>query len=164
MSLPLHQNNVHQRNKVRALSRRRSTLISKVISAFNTINTNNTKITDINFNVNINEYFELILLHSITKPIHKRSTTDHLIISGYFKYLHDFITILEKQNDIQINDVLQTIANNLDFQEWKPNRIVIRNGEKGSKFYILLNGKVDVLIPQKKLYELSKEEYLNYLG
>ena len=40
----------------------------------------------------------------------------------------------------------------------------MRNGEKGNKFYIILSGTVDVIIPKKTQCNISKKEYLTYLA
>lgn len=117
----------------------------------------------VTFDIDIEEYFELCK-KSLSTPSSKKTEQDISLICGFFLYLKDFLSMLSRDSSNKKYEVMRNVAGNLEYEKWQSNRMIMRNGEKGKKFYIILQGKVDILIPKKVKVEMTKEEYLTYLA
>ena len=56
------------------------------------------------------------------------------------------IEFFKSKTDIRLSD-FSTICLNLEYEYYKKNQIVFDYGSYGNKFYIIIKGKVSVLIP-----------------
>jgi CRP-like cAMP-binding protein len=83
-------------------------------------------------------------------------------VMGYLKNMNDFVEILKRQNE-NYKETLINISYALQYVYLPEYKVLFRYGEKGDAFYIILKGRVNVIIPNQKEYILSKEEYIEYL-
>lgn len=60
-------------------------------------------------------------------------------------------------------DMLFNVASALKYEKVPSERIVIKCGEKGKKFYLLLRGRCSVLLPKEETVILTQEDYYNYI-
>jgi CRP-like cAMP-binding protein len=91
-----------------------------------------------------------------------RTPEDNRKVMAYLKNMNELLEILKRQNE-NCRELLNNISHALRYvslTEYKPS---FRYGEKGDAFYIILKGRINVIIPNQKEYLLSKEEYLEYL-
>ena len=125
-------------------------------------------------------------LFNICLPAFKklfREKTDIKFISLYLSNLKKFITLIKSINeDSNINSnqnqnnkhnldqkekylkLLKYVSENVLYEFFPSKRLVIRYGEAGNKFYIILNGLVSVLIPVKINLQLTFYEYCRYIA
>ena len=69
----------------------------------------------------------------------------------------------EKFIEIYINSLVSKLADNVEIQVYKKNNFVIKMNETGDNCYFLVSGTLSVLKPVEYHYELSYDEYLQYL-
>ena len=85
-------------------------------------------------------------------------------IVSYLKSLKSFMNIISKEkNRFSGEQLMEEISLHLRYEHVLKNNVIIKYGEKGEKFYIILKGKLSFLIPQLTKCYLNKEEYINYL-
>ena len=109
----------------------------------------------LSFEVSIDKYFTSII-QLLQKSQDERTPMDNQLISGYFTYLPDFYQIIKKQYCDKTKEILKKIASVMNFETQKANKLLFRPGDEGRKFYIILNGSVDVLIPKQKIEKIIK--------
>ena len=112
---------------------------------------------------NQNEFFNSIL-SIFKKHPYFRTDNENEIVLKYFLTLKEFYNILKKSYLENTNNHLLKIINYIEYNYFPKNRLVLRYGEKGRNFFIILNGKIDILIPREKKENLSIIEYYRYLG
>lgn len=117
----------------------------------------------LSFEVSVDKYFTSII-HLLQKPQDERTPMDNQLISGYFTYLPDFFQIIKKQYCDKTKEILKKIASVMSFEIQKGNKLLFRPGDEGRKFYIILNGSVDVLIPKQKIEKITLTQYYRYLA
>ena len=97
-----------------------------------------------------------------------RNKNETKIIASYLYLMPDFIKLLRRQeidkNEQDILKDLLNLAQSIAYQKCDKNTILMRFGDKGSTAYIILDGKVDVLIKSFKLMNVTKNDYLFYLA
>jgi len=91
-----------------------------------------------------------------------RSVVENRIIIDYLKTLSEFIKLLE-QNSSSLEELLFEISHSLTYERLQASNIVFQYGDKAKKFYIILKGKVAILLPEKITMSISQEEYYKYL-
>ena len=85
-------------------------------------------------------------------------------ITSYLKSLPNFMNIVSKEKNMKISEnLIEQISIHLRHEYIPKNNLVCRYGEKGEKFYIILKGKVNFLIPKPTKCYLNLEEYILYL-
>jgi CRP-like cAMP-binding protein len=62
-----------------------------------------------------------------------------------------------------IFDLLLKVANDFGYELFLPDQIVFKKGEIGDRFYIILRGRVSVLVAEENTINLSELEYISYL-
>ena len=102
-----------------------------------------------------NFVFEILL-----KDSNKRNSKEILIVADYLSKHYKYFIDLNK-NNIQIKvDKLVKICK---LEKFNPNDIIIFYGDIADKFYIVLEGKVSVYIPEFIHKEITLYEFLNIL-
>ena len=88
----------------------------------------------------------------LSKEKQKRTKQEIIILC---KFLSDNYEYFKKIRDLGEPNKLEKLVSVLDLNEYKKNKVIIRYGELGDKFYVLLKGSVGVYKPiyiQKKMY------------
>ena len=105
-------------------------------------------------------YSQEAIIELLSKDKTKRTKIDIRILSEYLSNKYDYFKKLKENSEYS---KLEKLVGVLNFEVFQPDEPIIRFGEEGDKFYILLNGKVNLyktVYPQK-LMTLS--EYLTYM-
>jgi len=113
-----------------------------------------------------------ICLPSFIKNIDERDKNDQILISIFLFQMKNFIklfkdnmvNISEKLDVIKFYDSLKYISSNIMYSKFNSNRLLMRFGEEGKKFYLLLKGEVAILIPIKKIVNITINEYKRYIA
>ena len=143
-------------------------LKSNLISEFN--KTKPDKFYNENYNID-NETLLTICMPSIIKNVENRDRNDQILISIYLYQIKKFINLfkdnmmnLNEKLDIKFYDSLRYISSNIMYSKFNNNRLLMRYGEEGKKFYILLKGDVAIFIPIKKIISITIHEYKRYIA
>ena len=91
-----------------------------------------------------------------------RSELELTLIVNYLKTLDNFIKIL-KNSELHLDTLLLKISVDIKCEKVSNNSIVVRYGEKGTKFFILLKGKVGILLIKENKLKLTYYEYILHL-
>jgi len=103
-----------------------------------------------------------IVLWCLVKP--QKNPIDYELIYDYLFFMREFTSLLKKQAQTNIKELINMVASYLEYQNFPEKKIICRFGDKGNKAFIILNGKVDILIKQKKNVNLEVENFLLYLA
>lgn len=112
-------------------------------------------------NIPKNKYLE-ICIHCLTKQT--RSLNDIQLINGFLFFMKEFVTLIKKQDESHLNDYLQLIAMYMGYEKLECNRILCKFGDKGKKAYIVLQGKIDILIKQVHKIRITEMDYFGYIA
>ena len=83
-------------------------------------------------------------------------------IIDYISSLESFINLLHEQGE-NFNEILTKSAMIMKHISKLKDEFVVKFGEKGEDFYIILNGIVGVFVPMIKEYYMTEEEFMLYL-
>ena len=117
----------------------------------------------LSFEASIETYF-ISITSILQKPIDDRTPMDIQLIAGYFTYLKEFHQILKKHYCEKTKEILKKIAGVMNYLYVPNNRLLFRVGDEGKRFFIVLAGCVDVVIPKPKIEKITIVEYFRYLA
>ena len=100
-------------------------------------------------------------LSCIKKTI--RSNKEDNIINFYLSQMTEFIQMIKTSTHENSNEILKIISRKINYLFYPANRVLFRFGEKGDKFFIVLKGKVNVLVPKDMTIMLTEDEYNDYV-
>lgn len=104
------------------------------------------------------------LIGSLQSKQGKRSKEELYIIS---KFLEKSMLInklrREKVADESIKKIIYQLSNNIKHEPFENQQMVFHQDDDGDKFYIILDGEVEILKDQEIQSTISFEEYLKYL-
>ena len=118
-----------------------------------------------------------ICLPSFNKLIKEKA--DIKFISLYLANLTKFITLLKNANEDNTNNpnqkqnitqkdkylkLLKYVSEHVSLETFLSKRLVMRFGELGSKFYIILHGVISILIPVKVNLQMTFFEFSKYIA
>jgi CRP-like cAMP-binding protein len=66
----------------------------------------------------------------------------------------------KSDNYIELINYLSIV---MKYEKFNKDKLVFKYGDIGDKFFVILNGKVSILLPKDEIMELSEEEYTIYL-
>ena len=102
-------------------------------------------------------------LDSLKIPPEERNR-DHIEdMLPYINTLTSFTNSLKQANLKDYNVTLREICQNMTLETIQKDRFVVKYGEKGNVFYIILNGSVSIIIVKNRKGYLSEEEYIDHL-
>ena len=103
------------------------------------------------------------ILKDILKHPYKKET-DIYILNTYLKSLKKFMSIIQSENShYDIEDLLSKISSNLSPLQVEQNNMLMRIGDTGDYFYIILSGAVGVLVTKTISINMSQEQYVQHL-
>ena len=100
---------------------------------------------------------------NIEKPKNNRNEIDKQNIYNYLFSLENLIKILKKFNNEKYKECLKNLCNIVDYEFYEKNTLLIKYGTFCEKFFLILKGKVELLIPIEKKINLYYKEYLKYI-
>ena len=119
----------------------------------------------------------LICLPSFKKIT--REKHDIKFISLYLSNLKKLTQLLKSLNEDSNNNnstkqnfdeknkyfkLLKYVAENMNYEKYSAKKMLMRYGDKGDKFYIVLHGLVSILIPIKLNMKMTFNEYCRYIA
>ena len=84
------------------------------------------------------------------------------VISGYLNSLKNFMLILKDPKE-SIQEVLDKLSSVMKLRKVKKHELILKEGERGQEFFLLLRGKISILTPKINEYYMTDEEYISYL-
>ena len=84
------------------------------------------------------------------------------VISGYLSSLKNFMLILKNPRE-STQEILDKLSSVMKLKKVKKHELILKEGEKGNEFYVLLRGKISVLTPKINEYYMTEEEFISYL-
>ena len=90
-----------------------------------------------------------------------RSSNELLILQCMLESFDSFIQSLKYAESYK--EILMNISLVLAYEEFNNNSLLFRFGESGDKFYIILKGKVSILLPKEFTASLDYFSYIKYL-
>ena len=118
-----------------------------------------------------------IALPSFKKII--KDDIDKKLISLYLTQMKKFVDLIKKvtsnNNENNINnteksqgddiyDLISNVSAHILYHYFPANRVLMRFGDEGEKFYMLLNGTVTIIVARKKSVNISLNEYFRYIA
>jgi len=105
-----------------------------------------------------------LCLFSLNYPPKERTDEHNQNIISYLKSLPSFMNIISKEQNMKLSEeLINQISKHLHHEYIPKNNIVCQYGEKGEKFYIILKGRVNFIVPKPIKCYLNFDEYMNYL-
>jgi CRP-like cAMP-binding protein len=95
----------------------------------------------------------------LNKPISERKTEK---IIKYIESLSPFMTLIQDEL-IKNSEHLQNTVKIFHYIKKLKNEIIVKEGDKGNEFFIILRGKVAILVFQPEYYNMTEEEYILHL-
>ena len=94
-----------------------------------------------------------------------KTEIETFIIKMYLKSLNNFMSVINesKDEDIDIDILLNRMSQDLKCEYYSKNSILMKIGEIGKTFYVILSGSVDILVPKESEVYMTKIEYIDYL-
>ena len=87
------------------------------------------------------------------------------VLNFYLKSLGNFISLIHSDEPMsELDKTLNTVNKYLRVNTYYKNKILFRTGDVGTKYYILLKGKVITLVPRKLVKTMTFDEYRNHLN
>ena len=102
-----------------------------------------------------------LINYIVSKPA--KNFNDIIILNTFLKQKENFMNLFKIDNGIDINLLLTKISSNLKLKTINKNFFVFHVGEEGNLFYIILKGKVSVLVPKQIKIHMSFEQYKIHL-
>ena len=122
-----------------------------------------------------------IVLPSFKKLL--KDEVDKKLISLYLTHMKKFINLLKKVSsnnngnnpnnnitneksarDDNFYELISNVSAYMLYHFFPANRVLMRFGDEGEKFYILLNGTVTIIVTRKKSVNISLNEYFRYIA
>ena len=95
----------------------------------------------------------------------QKDNTDIYILSHYLKILKNFMnSILQDQpDDFDYISLLKKISEDLKCEEYAKNTLMMKIGDIGKKFYVIISGSVSVLVPKIINVLMTRQQYIYHL-
>ena len=61
------------------------------------------------------------------------------------------------------NEILARIPNQVSLEKFEERSLLFRTGERGDKFYIVLKGRVAIIVASPKTVKMNYKSYIQYL-
>ena len=101
-----------------------------------------------------------LIIELLSKERHLRTLTEIKIIS---KYLSEKFEYFKKIKESGEKYKLEKIVSVLNLEKYSPNQYIIKYGQEGDKFYIILKGKIKVSKPIYVQKCITLKEYLDMM-
>ena len=107
------------------------------------------------------EHFQSLALTYFKK--HNRTYQENQVIISYLYNLSPFNQIVSDSAGKEGEEIIRNLSCVLKYEHVKKGNLVFNYGDNSDKFYLLLKGKVDMIVPNEEEVELSEVEYYLYL-
>ena len=120
--------------------------------------TSNNLILNLNLSLKKRNYNSDYIMELLQKEPMQRTKIENRILSEHLTEKYEFFKKFKKEPSI-----LEKLVSVLHFEIFKAKEIIIKFGEEGDKFYILLHGKVILYKPTYTEKRMTLKNYLLYL-
>ena len=93
-------------------------------------------------------------------PPKNRTLSNVKQIIPYINTLKSFIYTFKSENESKFPEMLNQLCQNMIYQNIVKDRFVVKFGERGNVFYVILKGKIAIVIVKYQKIELNEEEYI----
>ena len=93
-------------------------------------------------------------------PPKTRTNSQLKQIIPYINTLKSFIYTFKSENESKFSEMLNELCQNMIYQHINKDRFVVKFGERGNVFYVILKGKIAIVIVKYQKIELNEEEYI----
>lgn len=105
-----------------------------------------------------------IIIYILLKPL--KNPNDLFILKIFLSDLEEFKRLFLSNDDSSTSnsdELLTRIGFHLKYEKQSKNKVLMRFGDKGDKYYIILSGEVAILIPHEEDIHLNIIDYMKYL-
>ena len=92
-----------------------------------------------------------------------RTFEENQIVIEFLKNLNPFAFLIKQVKKENARDLFSSLSFTLKYKFLEKNSIIYKYNDLQDNFYIILNGKVDLLVPNEEIIKLSEAEYYIYL-
>ena len=93
-------------------------------------------------------------------PPKTRTASQLKQIIPYINTLKSFIFTFKSENESKFSEMLNELCQNMIYEHINKDRFVVKFGERGNVFYVILRGKIAIVIVKYQKIELNEEEYI----
>ena len=108
-----------------------------------------------------------VCLPSFLKSQKQKDLRDIALISLYLVQMKKFMKLFGDNftsiTDIDSFEQLKKISSTIIYEKFNRNRIIVKFGDEGKKFFLILKGEVQVILPTKKTSSMLHKEFKRYL-
>ena len=108
------------------------------------------------FEMSLDKLIELVKI-----PHSERTNSDIRIMQRYFCQNMDYFKKLSKEPDG--NEKIQKLISVVNYEYFNKDEYILKFGEMGDKFYIILSGTVGIYKPYPKNMDMTLHDYVDYL-
>ena len=106
-------------------------------------------------------------LPSFKKKINQKEMRDITLISLYLIQMKKFMKLFgddfTTNKDINYQEQLKKISSTIIYEKFNRNRVVVKFGDEGKKFFLILKGEVQIILPSKKNATMQQREFKRYM-
>ena len=92
-----------------------------------------------------------------------RNFDQNQIVIEYLMNLNPFAHSIQQVKKNNPRDLFSSLSFTLQYKFLEKNKLIYKYSEQIDNFYLILNGKVDLLVPNEEYMKLSEAEYFIYL-
>ena len=107
------------------------------------------------------EEFMSKVIKILQKGPSNQKDTEKLI--SFLYNLKPFNQIFSEGEKKDIQKIISNLSSSLQYEHYPKNKIIYKFGQNYEKFFLILRGKVDILVPNEEEILLTEEEYYRYL-
>lgn len=105
-----------------------------------------------------------VCIEALKFPLEERDENTTKCILPYLQTLPSFTEAIKTASSSKIfEEIMEKISLHMKYEKIKKDRVVIKNGDIGDSFYLILNGKISFLAPKITKCYLNEEEFIFYL-
>lgn len=93
----------------------------------------------------------------------KRNLSQNQFFIQYLMQLEPFNQIISESASSEAEDIIRLLSFTLKYNFSPKGTPIFKFGEYSNMFYLILNGQVDIMVPNEEEIELTEEEYFLYL-
>lgn len=94
---------------------------------------------------------------------HNRTLIQNQFFIKFLMQLEPFNQIVSESANADAEDIIRVLSFILRYEFAPKHTALYKFGEYSDKFYLILNGEVDIIVPNEEEIELTEEEYFLYL-
>ena len=107
------------------------------------------------------ESIQSLALTYFKKP--RRTYQENQVFISYLFNLSPFNQIISESAGKEGEDIIRTLSYSLKYEYIKQNNLVFKYGDVSDKYYLILRGQVDMVVPNEEEVALNEIEYYDYL-